>query len=187
MKLVDKNARRWYCKKDKTTFVASEGGWIEGPVNGRLGSDQPKSRLVAMAINLFPGGGVLYAGQPVGTIYVVLAVICVFVFPSGLLAVMAVSFIHTYVAINEHNRIVHLRGLQRVCLNASIQGNSGNALSNSAQDLVAFDFAERDHLGSSNCPKCGSEMRPSGNYCPGCGAEIPKGPSSHSDKTRLFK
>jgi len=186
MKLVDKDTRRWYCKKDEMTFIASEGGWIERSAAGALGSRQPKSQLLAMVINLFPGGGVLYAGQTVGAIYPVLAVICIFVFPPGLLLIMLASFLHTYVAIKECNRTGQLRGPLSTGNAAPLENSPGRDQLDSGRDPIPFDFAEKDHSSLRTCGKCGRGLRDRGNFCPGCGTEIFKSPSSDSDRTRLF-
>ncbi len=184
MKLVDKDTRRWVCKRDKLTFIASQGGWIEG--SEAFGSKQPKSQLAAMVINLFPGGGVLYAGQAVGAVYPVLAVICVFVSPPALLLVMLVSFFHTYLAIQNRNRTCGLASPLCNGAKTPIKNSLESVQLESARDPIHFDFADKAHLNVRTCGICDHQLSGKGNYCPGCGAEVPKRFSSDWSKTRTF-
>lgn len=194
MKLVDEDARLWYCEQDKLAFLAKVGGWIQDTAHS-VGSPsllsqgiRAKSYAVAIVVNFFPGGGVLYAGNWVGIIYPVLAVICLSVFPYAVVLVVLASYVHTCVAVRDHNRLSN--AASDYLHSKSPAPLYDSARENIKPDLVGFSIPERGSRVNSLCDNCGRHLSESANYCPGCGVEVGgrmrAGSIPDIDKTRHF-
>lgn len=178
MQLDDEETRRWYCRNDRLAFTAKEGGWIqkESPTDSPdlkpTPSPSTKSNLTGLAVNfLLPGGGVIYAGSKIGWVYPVISVVFLFLAWPFAIVIVAISYIHTVLAINEKNNEVRKVGPIAPKMK---QSDPPRQL---LPQVGAGTF----------CTKCGSNLKSVSIHCPRCGSHVIETDStSNSEKTRLY-
>jgi ribosomal protein L40E len=148
--------------REEVTIARSSAGGGPPPASAR----NRKSVLVALVCNLVPGAGVIYAGDRVGVLYVLIVIGLLILsplypfFPLAVVVALA-SYPHTVIAVNRWNQMIEEaeRSLKPVLPPPS-----------TFQSELSLK-APADIL-TRSCSECGAEVSRTATYCRMCGHRL---------------